>query len=925
MIFSAGESRSPVSARMKRSFAAWLILGGILVQAELFASLPGRYSRFERLFPESGGTPVMGISSILQDREGYLWFGTMSGLARYDGYRFVFHSPPSGPGAAGVSGATVVYPAIEDSRGDIWFGTDGQGLFGFDKDKENFVQFRLRPDDPASLGGDTVLAIQEGQNGCLWVGTRLQGLDRFDRRTETFSRVPLDPAAGAIWDLLVDGRGFLWVGTQAGGLFRRDPASGEFKNFRFAPQNPRSLGSDTVWSIFQDREGTIWVGTKGGGLNRFVPESESFIRFDGDAAQPRDLVSPPITAIAEDEAGRLWIGTSRSGLRIWDPKSGEYLTIKHDSQDADSLTDDGITSILKDASGVMWVGTSRGGIAKCLADGVKFAHYKHNRFDIRSVTRNDVRALWRGDSGNLWVGFDEGLDEIDEATGRVRRFRHDPSDPGSLGVGAVLCLCGDGEGRIWAGLDDHGLACLDSRTGRIERYSSDPGNLETLSNNRVYAILPDRSDPGVLWIGTHRGLCRLDSKTRRFTRFFNDDSDPDSLSGNIITALCDGGSGVLWVGTRWGLNRLDKATGKCERYISRLEAPPGMGINDNIVNCLHQTRAGILWVGTDNGLNLFDRSRGEWRAFARKEGLGGGVVCGILEDAAGALWVSTNRGLSKFDPESGKFTNFGVHDGLQGDVFNSGASFGSADGRLFFGGTNGFNAFDPAAVRKNPFLPPVVWTAFFRNNTEVKLPQSLSTLRRLTLPYKAPLATFEFAALSFAAPEMNSFAYRLEPRDRDWIPLVPEHRVSLSGIGAGRYRLRVKAASPDGIWNEDGIVIEIEVPTPPWRTWWFALLVAAFLAAGVVSAARLWKRAGTSSLAMGADLDAAIDGLELTSREQEILRLVIQGARNKDIERKLFISASTVRNHISNIYGKPGVRNRLELIRRISREAGKKS
>jgi len=867
---------------------------------------------------------VTGISSILQDKQGFLWFGTIAGIARYDGNRFLFFSPVPGQAAAETSPSTVVYPAIEDSRGDIWIGTDGQGLFRFEKNDEAFIQYRHDPADPASLSGDIVLAIQEDQNGSLWIGTRLDGLNRFDRETETFSRVPLDPDAGAVWDLLVDRRGFLWVGTQEGGLYRRNPTTGEIVNFRFALNNPRSLGSNTVWSIYQDGQGIIWAGTRGGGLNQFVPEKEEFIRFTGDADHPLDLVSPAITAIAEDGEGRLRIGTSWSGLRIWDRKTGEYTIVKHDSQDADSLGDDNITSIFKDASGVMWVGTARGGIGKCLAGQVKFPHYKHNRYDLRSISRNEVRSLWKSDSGKLWVGYDEGLDEIDEETGLVRRFRNEPSDCGSLTAGAVTALCEDGEGRVWAGIDGGGLDCLNRRTGYIDHYLSDPGNAAALSNNRIHVLRPERPNPGVLWIGTHKGLNRLNTQTREFARYLYDASDAASLSGNIVTAIFESPSGSLWVGTRSGLSQLDRATGKFKRHTSSLGAPAGTGPNDNIINSIHEDRTGILWVGTDGGLNRFDPGQNKWSYYPTQHGLPGAIVCGILEDESGLLWLSTNRGLARFDPRTGTFTAFGLHDGVQANQFHPGACFRSADGRMYFGGVNGFNAFRPEEVRENPFIPPLVWTAFYRNGQEVKLGSPLLRSQPLKLSDQFDSYEFEFASLCFFMPALNRFAYKLEPRDREWIPLGHANIVTVSRIKPGEFKLRVKGSNPDGVWNESGVEIGIEFVPPFWRTTWFAVLALMFVSSGVAIVVRMWMKLRSAFTVIGDRADSVIESYELTPREREILRLVLQGASNKDIERMFFISASAVRNHLYNIYQKLGVKNRLELVNLVGRDARKK-
>ncbi len=884
-------------------------------------TLPGRYYRFERLTPRTGATSETGFSSICQDKDGFLWFGTSSGLARYDGYRFVQLTPSAGaePSPAPMG----VYPVTVSRSGEIWLGTSGHGLFSFSRETRTFVQYRHDAQHPDSISDDIVLAVQEDADGDLWVGTRLRGLNRFNPDKGTFARVPLGAGADVVWDVLAGRNGEIWVGTLDAGLFRIDPRTGKTAQFRSSPGDPRSLGGDTVWTVFEDREGTIWAGTKNGGLNRYDPAQNGFVRFYGAGDFPRDLASQTITAIAEDRAGRIWLGTASDGVRIWDRATGEYVICRNDAQDPGSLGDDSITSIFEDAGGVVWVGTVRGGLNKCLAGRAKFPHYKHNPSDPRSLSRNDVRALWADGAGTLWVGLKSGLERLDGRTGRVSRFLEDPSGNSLPGETSVLAVLGDPIGRVWLGTEAGGLIRLDPGSGALVRYRNDPRDLNSLSNNKVNILWADAAAPHILWVGTHQGLNRFNTRAGRWTRYLNDPRDDRSLSGSIITAIHGDRAGFLWVGTRWGLNRMDRETGKCERYVARLEDPPGTSLNDNVVHCILEGSDGLLWIGTDSGFNRLDRAKGEWRTFGQKDGLAGEVVCGVQEDATGALWISTNRGLSKFIPATSVFRNFSLYDGLQGRSFNHGASFRGPDGRMFFGGANGFNGFEPAEVAADAFVPPVAWTAFRRNNREVKLPQALSTLRVLTLPNDPPLVTLEFAALSFAAPEMNMLVCRLEPRDADWIPLDPDNSVSLSDIDAGEYTLRVKAANPDGVWNEEGIAIAIDVAVPFWRTWWFLLLAGAMVASGAVSLAALRKKIKFSSLAIGKDPDAVIEAYDLTSREKEILRLVLQGASNKDIEQRLFISGSTVRNHIYNIYQKLGVRNRLELITRVSQDARK--
>jgi len=863
------------------------------------------------------------FTSICQDKEGFLWLGTNNGLARYDGYRLTYFNPDTAEQSSPVP--LSVFPVTPARSGDLWVGSNGHGLFKFLRDSAKFVQYRPDPLVLQSLDDDIVLAVQEDREGNLWVGTRTHGLDKFDVNAKAFSRVPLAPSAEVIWDVLVDSRGDVWAGTLDAGLFRIDAATGAIVNYRFDPDDPESLGGNTVWTVFEDREGTIWAGTKGGGLNRYDPEGGRFTRFYGTGDFPRDLAGQTITAIAEDDAGRLWLGTSTDGLRMWDRTTGEYVACRHDPQDPESLSDNRITSIYQDTSGVLWVGTVRGGLNKCLTGRAKFPHYKRNPADPRSLPLNDVRTLWPDGAGSVWIGTGAGLDRLDLRSGHVAHHNGRPAGGQASRDAEVLVIKGDSRGRIWVGTASGGLGGFDPDSGIYTPFRHDPGDANSLSDNRVQALWLDAARPDILWVGTHGGLNRFEIRTGRWTRFFNDPKDAASLSNSIITAITEDGQGFLWVGTRWGLNRLDKLTGRCERYNHRLEDVPGTSISGNIIHCLLEDRDGIIWVGTESGLNRLDPATGAWRYFAERDGLSGDIVCGILENPAGSLWVSTDRGLSRLEPPTGKITNFGTRDGLQGDRFNPGACFKGPDGRLYFGGANGFNIVDPAGIGDDPFVPPVAWTAYYEGEAEVKLPQTLSTLRTLTVPHNAPVPVLEFAALAFAAPESNTFAYRLEPRDSRWVPLGTSNRVSLSGVRPGRYTLRVKAANSDGVWNESGIGIALRMKAPFWRTWWFLLIAGAFLISGAISMAALWRKIKSLTLAAGESLESIVEFYDLTLREREILRLVLQGASNKDIGQKLFISGSTVRNHIYNIYQKLGVRNRIELINRVAGDARKKA
>ena len=892
----------------------WLFLIFFLFLPLYILSSDGGYVRFDHVPLEFEGKVISEISSILQDREGFLWFGTGHGLVRYDGYRFNFFTHD--PSRKDSLSNDIIYPIYEDSAGMIWAGTHGGGLNRFNIGDETFTHFSHDPENPNSLSDDIVMAIIEDRNADLWIGTRFGGLNRFDRDTETFTRMRLKPDIGSIWDLCADSEGYVWIGTQNAGLFKLDPVTEEFVNYQHDPNSPDSLGDNRVWSIFEDGEGMIWAGTNRGGLNRYIPEKDGFIRYYGDKKNPDSLKQAKINAIIEDSAGKLWIGTDGDGLRIFDKKTRTFLTYKHDPNDTESLSGNIITSIYQDDSGIIWVGTARSGLNKSLHFWAKFQHDKHNPYNPYSLNHNDVRSLYPDSSGNLWVGTDRGLNKINMIDRSVIHYAHNPSNPDSLSHNSVRAILEDDEGLIWLGTSGGGLNRFDPQTGRFTHYKRIRGVQNSLISDLITCLRQDGQDEDILWIGTERGLDKYNTRTQRYVHFQRKPEDSNSISDNHVLSLFEDRTGILWVGTLvGGLNRLDKESGDWTRYVYDIKLTNS--ISHKTVTSILEDRSLNFWVGTGQGLNRFDRANGEWKVYSENEGLAGEFIYGILEDNLGNLWLSTNRGISKFDPDTETFTNFDISDGVQSDSFHPGGSLKSNDGKLFFWGVNGYNSFYPEKIKKNPYLPPLVWTAFYKLDKRVKLDKPLAQVKNLTLSPGDDYISFEFAALCFACPEKNRYAFKLEGRDKDWIDQSANRIVSLSNLPPGEYTLRVKGSNPDGVWNEDGPAINIKVPYPFWKTSWFRIIVLLAAAALFFAVYKTVKKSKIYRADYEQNLKKIFTKYGMTSREEEILRLILKGYSNREIEKKLFISENTVRNHVYNIYQKLKVKNRLELVNLI--------
>jgi signal transduction histidine kinase/ligand-binding sensor domain-containing protein/ActR/RegA family two-component response regulator len=807
-----------------------------------YAALPQNQHHFR--FGHLGTASGLSQSSVLcvfQDSRGFMWFGTRDGLNKYDGYSFTVYKHVAG-NANSISHNTVEYIA-EDADGNLWLGTWGGGLDMFDREKEVFVHHRPDPKNPYSVGSQYINCLLLASDGTLWIATENHGLQRYEKSTGRFiSYLREDQASDSlrddgVKDILEDAQHYLWIGTNRGGIDRFDPRSGIFTHFRHDPGNGRSLASDSDWNLFIDHKGRLWVGSRGEGMDLFDPSTGGFRHFKNHPADNNSISANVIRTIREDEHGNLWIGTENGGLSTLNPETGIFDNYLQDDVDNASISNNSIYSIYRDRKGDMWIGTASAGVDFVDADASNFMYYRHSSSPL-SLSNNIVLALFEDSEGTLWIGTDGGgLNRFDPKKGEFTHYLHDPSSKSSLTTNYVLSVCEDNEGNIWCGTWGKGVSVFNKKTRRFKQYPYDPSNPNGLNSPNVRTIFKDAD--GNIWLGTYSGgICKYDKKTDGFIHYKNDAANSASISNNYINVITQDRKGNLWIGTNGGgLNLFNKKTGIFTHF---LEAPAANSISNGDIYCITEDWDGNLWIGTNMGLNRMDRRTREFTSYFVKDGLPSNTVAGLLTDGKGMLWISTFNGLSRFDPYAKVFKNFGVNEGIQSNEFKPNSCYKGLDGRMYFGGINGFNGFLPDSVKEKTYDPPLVLTdlqllnrqvVISRNDTDRSpLKKNITDTKELDLSYDQSVISFAFASLNYTIQDEKQYSYMLEGFDKNWNYVGSKRSATYTNLDPGQYNFMVRGLTNDGDWSSRILSLRVTITPPFWKTWWFRILAfAAFL------------------------------------------------------------------------------------------------
>jgi PAS domain S-box-containing protein len=779
--------------------------------------------------------------NMIRDKEGFLWFCYYGGVARYDGSEVRYYVP----GDNSLSGPATISIAM-DQDGNIWILTKDNGLNRYNKDTDEFTQFTHDPGNENSISsnlsdsfGPHRLFVDHKNR--LLLGS-MAGFDIYDIEEDRFYHYVHDPdnpnslSSNNVTAVMEDSRGIIWIGTGGGGLNRFDESTNTWTRFSFKPGSEKGPASNTIWSLLEDSRGALWFGTWDGGLSRYDRETDTFVHYRSDPEKPMGLGDNKIFSLFEDSSGNIYAchrDSDVAGFEVYDRERDGFLKFTSSDKNSSSISSNYISSVYEDPdTGILWaLNTHNGKIDKYDRKSRKFNLERSNPDDPDSISNSLIVVMLEDKKGNLWISTGDSLNLYDKKTEKFSSYPYLDIDP-EMGP-FTSTMCWENDYQMWL-LSNRGVLTLfDIRTLKpVRQYKHDPEdeNSMMVSTSAGGHIIKDRDNEHLLWMGLSSGLEKFNTETETFTHYTYLPFSA-SITQGTVWSVYDDGRGYLWISAFGGLSILEKATETFTSYIPDPELPDSIGFTKQ--SRVFEDSFGNVWVaGFENGMDLFDRETGIFQHFNKKTGFPAtGINLTIQEDSTGHLWIgTTDNGLIKFNIERKEVVSvFSKDDGLQDNHFWR--SFKMSDGQMWFGGGFGVNHFYPEQVTLNNTIVPVYLTSFTQSGKKLDLGIAPERLKEVTLGWQENYFEFQFAALNYTKPEKNRFAYMLEGRDKQWYYSDDNPSGRYTGLNGGSYTLRLKAANNDGLWNEDGYSLKINVIPPFWRTKFFYILAILSLSA----------------------------------------------------------------------------------------------
>ncbi len=775
---------------------------------------------------------------FLRDSKGFIWIGTADGLSRYDGYSFkTYKNDPEDPTSIRNSSISKL---AEDYNGKIWIGA-GVYLETFDPETEIITHTDSIFNGKLHFDPGTTWSLHKDKFGNYWFLSSYQGLYKYYVAKDSLLKIldvsnmaDSDQADYEITGISEESNGDIWAVDNRGIIRKID-----HKTNQTVESIHLEIKAGSYFNIFIDSDDDIWALDKivASGAIHISSKTRKIEYINTSSKYPLD--NDIVTGYEQDSDGKIWVTTDHGGINLIDKHDFSIQYIRNNPLNERSIAQDVIISIYKDYENIIWLGTFKKGISYYHEEQYQFSHYKLPSITENISEINDIDNFAEDKLGNLWIGTNGGgLIYFNREKNQYNIFKNNPADPTSLSSNIIIGLTIDSKGNLWIGTYFGGLNKWDGRT--FTHFKNDPNNPYSITDDRIWEICEDSQ--GLLWIATLVGGVNVfDPGTGRVVEVFPPTGDISMRSNNVLTITKDRKE-RMWFATDNGIRSYNTNTKKFTYF----ETDPGnkYSISDNFVYDVFGDSRGLIWAATSNGLNVLNDSTGRFTRLYIKDGLPSNRILTILEDNSNNIWVSTSKGLSKigvrFDEKENdyKFTfqNFNRFDGLQDDNFNDKAAYKARSGELIFGGGNGFNIFHPDKIISETSEPNIVFTDFLVFNTSYTsykdlngnklLEKSITYAEEVELEYSENVFTIEFSNLNYFHPERQSYQYRLENFNENWIHASGKDRkVTYTNLDPGTYIFKVRVSNSDGSWSQKESQLKIIVQPPFWKTWWFRMLL----------------------------------------------------------------------------------------------------
>lgn len=764
----------------------------------------------------SDGLSNNSVNTICKDRDGFMWFGTTTGLNRYDGYTFkIYQHAENDPGSLPDNYITDI---VEMPDGRFWVNT-GRGYVLFDKEQDCFITDVTGFMKNLESGGvpEQVFVDREG-NTCLSVAG--EGCYRYKEGGKRlfFSYVEHSLPEHGVTQIAECSDGLLLI-YNTGLLVCLDRATLAIKWTSDEIKKYIPAGKTIEFSLFVDRDNCIWAYSLMGIWVYDCGTKSWRTDLTGIWSSRPDVI---IHAVAQDIEGRIWVGKDYDGIDVLEKETGKVTSLVAHDDNGRSLPHNTIYDLYADRDGIMWVGTYKKGVS----------YYSESIFKFNMYEWGDITCIEQADENRLWLGTnDHGILLWNRSTGKTEPFWRDAE--GQL-PNPVVSMLKSKDGKLWVGTFNGGLYCMDG--SRVRSYKEGAGN--ALASNNVWALVED--DKGRVWIASlGGGLQCLEPLSGTFETYTSNNS---ALLENNVTSLCWVDNNTLFFGTaNQGVGMMDMRT----REIKKIQGQSGnVKLSNDAVNHVYKDSRGLVWIATREGLNVYDTRRHLFLDLSPVAEAKGNFIAAITEDQERNMWVSTSRKVIRVTVASdGKGSYlfdsraYNSEDGLQNCDFNQRSIKTLHNGIIAIGGLYGVNVFAPDHIRYNKMLPNVMFTGLSLFDEAVKVGQSyggrvliekeLNDVENVEFDYKQNIFSVSFASDNYNLPEKTQYMYKLEGFNNDWLTLpLGVHNVTFTNLAPGKYVLRVKAINSDGYVGIKEATLGIVVNPPFWMSWWAYLLYA---------------------------------------------------------------------------------------------------